>query len=412
MENMTITTHYVERKQVGYATPSIAVPAIAYYSGDRVWYAITVPYGALRSGLVKTSSIKKRGQEIIKHEIKNRFLDKEHKNGIKEYMKEEKKFTIPPITLVCTDKLPFEPIILGQKDTINTMDDFYNALKQVGSMGGIIQIPLDYQFECLDGNHRTVAIRELAEEMPDITQGSHLLLNIVCEDDILKIRQDFVDVNKNAKQTTPSINTLFNTRDPIPNIVSTILNEIKYLEDLTELISTSISKNSNDIYTLNNIKNAVIEIAGFDSQGGKNTEIKVNKLLKSNASEKEQVYKNSKMLFELIQHNEYINQCIENKARVKEVRQEALITSGVGLIIVASIAKYILDNFAVNEYKYQFDRLMRYDWSRRNNIFVRSGIIDESGTIANSRSIIGMTKSAILRDLGYSEESGKKGVQE
>jgi len=82
-----INIHVVERKQVGFATPSITVPAIAYYSGSRVWYAITIPYGALKSGIVKTSSVRKKGQEIIKSEIKNRFLDKTHKDDIKNYMK-------------------------------------------------------------------------------------------------------------------------------------------------------------------------------------------------------------------------------------------------------------------------------------------------------------------------------------
>ncbi|WP_445928409.1 DNA sulfur modification protein DndB [Lysinibacillus sp. FSL M8-0134] len=42
-----------------------------------------------------------------------------------------------------------------------------------------------------------------------------MLLNILYEKDTRKIRQDFVDVNQNAKQTSTSINTLFNTRDKV-----------------------------------------------------------------------------------------------------------------------------------------------------------------------------------------------------
>ncbi len=396
-----INIHVVERKQVGFATPSITVPAIAYYSGSRVWYAITIPYGALKSGIVKTSSVRKKGQEIIKSEIKNRFLDKTHKDDIKNYMKVEKKYTIPPVTLVSLDILPFEPIILGGvSDNIKTREDLYGVLQKVGSLGGLIQLPLDYQFECLDGNHRTVAIKELAEELPEITQGSNLLLNIVCESDVLKIRQDFVDVNKNAKQTTPSINTLFNTRDPIPNLVSKALNSIEYLEDITDLIGTSISKNSNDVYTLNNIKNVVIELAGVDSQGAKAIEAKANELLKD-SNIKADLEKRMEIFFNTIKDNTYLNECINNRTKTSEIRAKSILTTGIGLLIAAYVANYIFENYNKNEYIKELKRLNEYDWNRNNNTFKESGIVTADGNIVNSRATINKTKEYVLSDLGY-----------
>ena len=82
-QNAEIKTLVVKRTSAGFATPSITVPAIAYFSGGRIWIAITIPYGALKSGLIKTSSVKKKGEEIIKSEVRNRFLDKKHKDDIK-----------------------------------------------------------------------------------------------------------------------------------------------------------------------------------------------------------------------------------------------------------------------------------------------------------------------------------------
>lgn len=402
MEDKVMNVHIVQKKQVGYATPSITVPAIAYYSGNRIWYAITVPYGALN--MIRTSAVRKKGQEVIQSEIKNRFLDKDHKNDIKQYMIEEEKFTIPPITLVSTERLPFEPIILGQSEEIITVGKFYEMLKVMGSIGGVIQIPLDYQFECLDGNHRTVAIRELVEEMPSVTQGSNLLLNVVCEKDILKIRQDFVDVNKNAKQTTASINTLFNTRDPLPNIVSKVINEVEYLEQITDLIGTSISKNSNDVYTLNNIKNVIMEIAGYNSQGGKATEERVNKMLKEDEEEKNIVQQNAKLFFEIIRNNPYLLGCIENRSKAKEIRQEALLTVGVGIVIAASVAREVFVKFTGEEQRQELVKLTQYNWSRRNATFLESGIVNEQGAIANTRAIVSATKKMVARDLGYTCE--------
>lgn len=407
MNNSTeLQIHVMDRKKAGFATPSITVPAIAYYSGKRIWYAITVPYGALKSGIIKTSSVKKKGEEIIKSEIKNRFLDKQHKNQIKEYMKIEKQFTIPPVTLVCTERLPFEPIVFGDvTDRLKTNEDLYDALAKVGSLGGIIQIPLDYQFECLDGNHRTVAIRELAEELPEVTIGSNLLLNIVCESDVIKIRQDFVDVNKNARQTTSSINTLFNTRDPLPNLVAKLMEKSFYLENITNVLSTSVSKNSYDIYTLNNIKNAVMELIGIDSQGAKLAEDKANKVLASSSMKSKAEYRIDKF-FNILIENKYISECLNNRSNTPNIRNKSIITIGVGLAIVANAANYIFENFCKEEVDKELRRLMEYNWGRNNNIFKKSGIISSSSNekVITNRASITETKKLVALDLGYKLE--------
>ncbi|RAS75192.1 DNA sulfur modification protein DndB [Priestia endophytica] len=190
---------------------------------------------------IKRGGTKRKGEATV------------HKNEIKNYIVEESHFTIPPITLVSYDELNFEPFVFGSTKQIKTKEELMSTLESCGSLAGMMQLPVDYEFECLDGNHRTVAIRELAQETPELIANSNMLLNIVYEKDRRKIRQDFVDINKNAKQTTPSINTLFNTRDPLSCIVMDILENSDYLESITELLSTSVSKNSKDIYTLNNI---------------------------------------------------------------------------------------------------------------------------------------------------------------
>lgn len=404
MEANELNIINVDKPQVGYATPSFTFPAIAYISGERVWYAITAPYAVLRSGLIKTSTIRKKGQEIINSQIRNRFLDKRHKEDIKSYITEEHNYTIPPITLVSTERLPFEPFLLGSNEKTITTEAFYERLKTTGSIAGLVQLPLDFQFECLDGNHRVAAIKELVDETPEVVQGSNILLNVVCEKDVYKIRQDFVDVNKNAKQTTPSINTLFNTRDAVPNIVSRVMDHMNYLEDLVDIIGTSISKNSNQIYTLNNIKNVVVELAGYDAQSGKSAEEKANKQLKEDVVKKEEVLSRVMSFFNVLKENKFITECITNPHRIKEIRQTSALTVGIGLSLASSIAKYIFDHFDEADQEKQLLRVMQFDWSRSNPIFIETGIVGENGAIANTRAIITKTKSALLETLGYVEK--------
>lgn len=262
MQNQTSTV--TNSNNFGVSTGVMVFPALMYRSGERTWYAITISYKTLGK-FIQTSAVKKKNQ-IISKDIKNRFLDKDHKNDIKKYIHEEKQFTLPPVTLVSYEYLDFRPYeFLGDNNGNNESID--EKLDRLGSVTGQIVLPIDYEFECLDGNHRVVAIRELANENPELISGSHMLLNIVFEKNEKKIRQDFVDVNKNAKQTTSSINTLFNTRDPITGMINDVMDFVPYLKETTELLATSVSKNSKDLYTINNIKNAVIELAGYNSQG-------------------------------------------------------------------------------------------------------------------------------------------------
>ncbi|MED0973521.1 DNA sulfur modification protein DndB, partial [Bacillus paramycoides] len=158
-----VETIRAQSPNLGVATNSITVPAIAYMSGGRLWYAATVPYKTLGK-FVQTSAVKKKNQEIIQSEIRNRFLDKTHKDDIKNYIEEERAFTIPPVTLVSFEELSFQPFVFDDQKHITSKEEFKNNMETYGSMAGIMFIPIDYEFECLDGNHRTVAIRELAEE--------------------------------------------------------------------------------------------------------------------------------------------------------------------------------------------------------------------------------------------------------
>jgi len=177
------------------STASIQVPALLYKSGNRTWISVTMPFKVLGK-FVRTTQVKKKNQDPIRTKILNRFLDPSHKKDIKTYMKTEKEFTIPPVTLVSSDSLEFKPYGFTEVQLENLVID--DVLASVGSIAGVISIPLDYEFDCLDGNHRCQAIRELSEEDPELIADSNILLNIVCETRHRKIRQDFVDVYKNA----------------------------------------------------------------------------------------------------------------------------------------------------------------------------------------------------------------------
>lgn len=399
---------------VGTISGSLVFPGIKYQSGGRQWITVTIPYKVLGK-LVTTSVVKKKNQTVIKSEIKNRFLDAAHKNDIKNYLVDEPKFILPPITLVSLDKLPFRPYVFDDADKSMSEEEL---LQSRGSILGLLYLPMDHEFECLDGNHRTAAIRELAESNPEAIAGSNMLVNIVYEEDVWKVRQDFVDVNKNAKQTTSSINTLFNTRDALSSIVAETLDKFDYLTETTELLATSVSKLSKDIYTINIIKNAIIELAGYSSQSTV-SEKKVSQRLKEEKEFLVKLKEDIAMFFDILKENDFINECLVHREKTPEIRANTVITSSVGLVIASRIAKTVIDNFAneedmnSEEVRYQIRRLIvSFDWSRNNTIFEEGGIIVGDNKITNNREAIQVTVGLIKRELGYLEEEPELAEEE
>lgn len=392
---MTITVNKIKPMNLGSSSPALTIPCIKYLSGKREWYAISIPYKVLGK-FIQTSAVKKKNQEIIKANLKNRFLDLKHKNEIKQYIMEEEEFTIPPITLVSYDELDFRPFVFGDENTSSV------SLDATGSVCGVIVLPIDYEFECLDGNHRTVAIRELASENPEYIADSSIMLNIVHDKRPRKIRQDFVDVNRNAKQTTSSINTLFNTRDKMSGLVVDVIENFDYLKETTELLATNVSKNSKDIYTINNIKNAVIEIAGFNSQSGASQqEKKISQMMKQDEVYTKKLKANVFSFFDALKENQYINECIEHRDKTVDIRNEALISSGTGLIIASRVFGQALKKGEKNQdwINNVLQSIIKFNWSRKNPDFMGS-VITPDYKITNSRESINITYELVNEKIG------------
>lgn len=378
---------------MGSPMATINVPALKYKSGNRVWYAITISYKALGK-FIQTSSVRKKNQEIIKTEIKNRFLDSKHKEEIKDYIKSEPEFTIPPVTLVSFEDLDFRPYTFGEE----TPEEMNQRFESVGSMAGVIVLPIDYEFECLDGNHRTVAIRELANEAPEYIADSNILLNIVFEKRGRKIRQDFVDVNKNAKQTSSSINTLFNTRDRVSGLVVDMIEEIDYLSETTELLATSVSKNSKDLYTINNIKNVMMELAGYNSQSTKSE--KISNVLNKNTELANIIKNRGQLFFEELKYNVFIQNSLQDREQTPEIRNASIITSGTGIIVAARVGGYILKELPLEDARTELRKLFQIDWSRKSRLFI-GNIVGSDEKILNSRDAISSASNAVMMELGY-----------
>ncbi len=358
--------------------------SIKYVMGGRKWIATAIPYSVLGT-LIRTTEVKTK-DAVISKEVVNRFLDKQHKDDLKKYIVENiNSFVIPPITLVSSIDLPFKPITFSTED-LTTSEKVEEALQHHGSLMGRVTLPLGYTFTCLDGNHRTKAIAELSIENPDLIRKDNMLVNIVYEIDKIKIRQDFVDINKNAKTTTSTINTLFNTRDPLSKLTASTIENIEYLNDTSELFGASISKNSKKLYTLNNIKNAIVELCGYNSQSTSSIRSFSSKLEKDRDFQ-EVVALNVDVFFDMLRENSIIKDFLSQEDKKVEIRNSGLITSGVGLIIVSRVINRAMEQNSHNDFIEIVRKVLCYDWSRNNEFFVGRILSADKNIISNVTSI-------------------------
>lgn len=376
-----------------------------YYSGGRRWYATVLPYSVIGT-LIQTTQVKRK-DTAISSEVVNRFLDAKHVKELKHYIMDNKdNFTIPPITLVCKTELPFSPVTFGL-EKFDSMEQIYRTVEDLGSMLGRVTIPLGYTFTCIDGNHRSKAIAELAMENPEYVQGNFMLCNIVYETDNLRIRQDFVDINQNAKTTTATINTLFNSRDPLAKLTSKTIDNTEYLNENTELLAASISKNSKKLYTLNNIKNAIVELGTYNSQSRSSIN-SMSSMLSKNPEYLAGLLLEIDVFFDSLKHNKIIEEFLaaETTEEKIKIRSNGIISSGVGLIIASRVISAASENSQGLSYKDIITRVMDYDWSRSNTFF-KGKILSEEGTIISSTNSINSTANALLKEL-FPEAAARK----
>lgn len=358
--------------------------SIKYVMGGRKWIATAIPYSVLGT-LVRTTSVKTKDVAISK-EVVNRFLDKNHKDDLKKYIvKNINNFVIPPITLVSATDLPFKPITFSFED-LTTKEEIDTALEEHGSLMGRVTLPLGYTFTCIDGNHRTKAIAELAIENPELIKNNNILVNIVHETSRTQIRQDFVDINKNAKTTTSTINTLFNSRDVLSKLTSETIDNIEYLNETTELFGASISKNSKKLYTLNNIKNAIVELCGYNSQSKASIKL-FSSNLENDKEFLEGVRLNIDVFFDMLKENSIIKAFLSNEDKKVIIRNNGLITSGVGLIIVSRVINKEMEKDPNNNFVNVVKRVLDYDWSRDNKFFIGRILSANKNIISNVTSI-------------------------
>ena len=115
---------------------------------------------------------------------------------------------------------------------------------------GMLEIDMSSTFLINDGQHRKAALDAALVE-DDSLKNETISVVIYKDQGLQKSQQMFTDLNKHAVTTSKSLNTLYESKDPVALITKETINGIPFLRKYTDKEKDNLSKYSSNIFTLN-----------------------------------------------------------------------------------------------------------------------------------------------------------------
>lgn len=207
----------------------VHLPALKGKQGDRDMYLLLVK----NTMLLRNFSAEAEPSEDDEHRSQ-RQLDPRHASDIVVYITENP-----------------EDYILGAVtyaiDLVDPATHFRPAAE--GSNIGMLVLPLEAELRCLDGQHRRKAIKEAADEDPGVLDD-YTAVVVYVEDDYVKRRQMFSDMNATPKVVAKALNVSFDNRDPFAQAAQALADDHPLLVGAVEKQKARITALSPNIFSL------------------------------------------------------------------------------------------------------------------------------------------------------------------
>lgn len=131
-----------------------------------------------------------------------------------------------------------------------SVDGNMNFISNNAENIGLLEIDMGASFLINDGQHRKAAISAAIRE-DDSLKDETISVVIYKDKGLQRSQQMFTDLNKHAVTTSKSLNTLYETKDPVALITKNTVNSIAFLRKYTDKEKDNLSKYSSNIFTLN-----------------------------------------------------------------------------------------------------------------------------------------------------------------
>lgn len=207
----------------------VHIPALKGKQGDREMYLLSVK----NTMLLRNFSAEAEPTESKDHKAQ-RSLDPKHAGDIVTYMTENTEdYVLGAVTYAI--------------DVVDSTQHFIEL--QEGTGVGFLILPLDAELRCLDGQHRRRAIKDAADEDPRFLDD-YTAVVLYVEDDFMRRRQMFSDMNSTPKVVAKALNVSFDSRDPYAMAALRLADEHPLLKGVIEKEKARITAKSTAIFSL------------------------------------------------------------------------------------------------------------------------------------------------------------------
>lgn len=255
---------------------------------------------------------------------------------------------------------------------------------------GILEIDMTASFLINDGQHRKAAIDAAIAEDESLKEET-ISIVLYRDQGLQRSQQMFTDLNKHAVTTSKSLNTLYESKDPVALITKNVVNSIGFLRKYTDKEKDNLSKYSSNIFTLNTFYTANKRIFKVIDAPQK-----AEKLIHAFWSN---------VVANMREWNEMDN----GELSKKSLREDYITTQGLIILALGRLGEFYCANPKIDMMK-SLKGLRKIDWLRNNEECWMNRAIKPNGKINRNEQGIFLTYIQIKRllSLPINDEELKK----
>ena len=248
---------------------------------------------------------------------------------------------------------------------------------------GILEIDMTASFLINDGQHRKAAIDAAIAEDESLKEET-ISIVLYRDQGLQRSQQMFTDLNKHAVTTSKSLNTLYESKDPVALITKNVVNSIGFLRKYTDKEKDNLSKYSSNIFTLNTFYTA-------------------NKRIFKVIDAPHAFWSN------VVENMREWNEMDNGELSKKSLREDYITTQGLIILALGRLGEFYCANPKIDMVK-SLKGLRKIDWLRNNEECWMNRAIKPNGKINRNEQGIFLTYIQIKRllSLPISDEELKK----
>lgn len=242
---------------------------------------------------------------------------------------------------------------------------------------GVLEIDMGASFLINDGQHRKAAIdTAIAED--DSLKDETIAVVLYKDQGLQRSQQMFTDLNKHAVTTSKSLNTLYESKDPVALITKKTVDSIPFLRKYTDKEKDNLSKYSSNIFTLNTFQEANKRIC---------------KIIQDPKKAEHLVYSFwNNVVLNMREWNEMDN----GELSKKSLREDYITTQGLIILALGRLCEYYCANPEIHMVQ-SLKGLKKIDWLRNNEECWMNRAIKPNGKINRNEQGIFLTYIQIKR---------------